>query len=51
MGTYLQDGLGLPLEWFTSNQQRHLVAHQMRNLHAMMVQADRSEHRNFRLCT
>ena len=29
--------LGLPLEWFTSDLQRHLVAHRMCNLPTMTV--------------
>ena len=42
-------GLGLPLDYFTNDEQRHLVAHQMRNLPTMMVLMERIEHRNMRL--
>ena len=44
-------GLGLPLDWFTSDQQRHLVAHRMRNLPTMTLRAERSAHRNVWLST
>ena len=36
-------GLGLPLDWFTSDQYRHLVANLMRNLPTMTVSAERSK--------
>ena len=32
--------LRLPLGWFTSDQQRHLVAHRMRDLPTLMVLAE-----------
>ena len=44
-------GLGLPLDWFTSDQQQHVVAHQIRSLPTMTVLVECSEHRNVRLCT
>ena len=34
----------------TSDQQRHLVAHRMRNLPTMTVLAEHSQHRNVQLC-
>ena len=40
--------LGLPLDWFTSDQQWHLVAHRMRNLPTMMVLAEHSQHSVYR---
>ena len=36
-GSNYRWGLGLPLHWFTKDQQRHLVANRMRNLPTMMV--------------
>ena len=50
-GPNYSPGLGLPLDSFTSDQQRHLVAHWMSNLPTMMVLVVRSKHRNVRLCT
>ena len=40
-----------PVTGFTSDQQRHLVAHRMRNLPTMMVLVEHSEHRNVQLST
>ena len=37
-------GLGLPLDWFTNDQQRHLVAHCMRNLPTVTVLVERLAH-------
>ena len=51
MGLNYERGRGLPLDWLTSDQQRHLGAHRMRNLPTMTVLAERSEHRNVQLCT
>ena len=48
-GLNYQPGLGLPLGWFTSDQQRHIVAHRMRNLPTMMVLAERAQHRNVQM--
>ena len=39
------------LNTFSSDEQHHLVAHHMCNLHAMTVLAERSEHKNVQLCT
>ena len=41
--------MGLPLDWFTSNQQRHIGAHRMRNLPTMTALAERAQHRNVQL--
>ena len=49
MGTELPAGHRLPLDWFSDDQQQHLVAHWMRNLPTMMVLAERCTHRNVRL--
>ena len=51
LGPDYRPSRGLPLDWFTSDQQRHLVAHRMRNLPVMTVLAERSEHQNIWLCT
>ena len=48
-GPNYQPGLGVPLDWFTSDQQRHTVAHCMRNLPTMTVLAERAQHRNVQL--
>ena len=45
-GPHYRTGLNLPLDWFTSDQQRHLVAHHMRTLPTMTVLAERLAHRN-----
>ena len=37
-----QPGLGLPLDWFTSNQQLHIGSHHMRSLPTMTVLAERA---------
>ena len=50
-GPNYRPGLSLHLDWFTTDQQRHLVAHQMRNLPTMMVLVERSAHRNVWLST
>ena len=39
-------GSGLPLDWFDSDQQRHITAHRMDNIPTMTVLAHRSTHRN-----
>ena len=38
-------------DWFTSDQQRHLVAHRMSNLPIIAVLAERTAHRNVRMNT
>ena len=48
-GPNYQLGLGLPLDSFTSNQQKHIGAHRMCNLPTMMVQAERAQHRNVQM--
>ena len=42
-GPNYRRGLGPPLDWFTSAQQRHLAAHWMQNLPNMPVLAKRTE--------
>ena len=37
---------GLPLDWFHSDQQRHITAHRMDNIPTMTILAHRSSHRN-----
>ena len=39
-------GSGLPLDWFDSDQHRHIMAHGMDNIPTMTVLAHRSSHRN-----
>ena len=39
-------GSGLPLDWFDSDQQRHITAHRMDNIPTMTVLAHRSSHRD-----
>ena len=34
--------LGLPLDWFTGDQQTHIRAHRMHNLPTMTVSAERA---------
>ena len=51
MGYKLPPGPRLPLDWFTIDMMRHLVAHRMRNLATMMVLAERLEPRNVQLGT
>ena len=46
-GPNYERGQHLPLDWFTSDQQRHLVAHRMCNLPTMTVLAECSEHRRY----
>ena len=48
-GLNYRPGLGLPLECFTGDQQRHRVAHRMRSLPTMMVLAEHCAHRDIRL--
>ena len=48
-GPHYQPGLGLPLDWFTSDQQRHIGAHRMRNLPTMTVLAECAQHRNLQM--
>ena len=45
-GVNCTSGSGLPLNWFDSDQQRHIMAHRMDNVPAMIVLAHRSSHRN-----
>ena len=42
-GQTTSSGLGLSLDCFTSDQERHLAAHRMRNVATMMVLAEHSE--------
>ena len=44
-------GSGLPLDWFDSDQQRHITAHRMDNIPTMIVLAHRSSHQNTMLDT
>ena len=44
-------GTGLPLDWFDSDQQRHITAHCMDNIPTMTVLAHPSSHRNTLLGT
>ena len=39
-------GSGLPLDWFDSDEQRHITAHRMDNIPTMTVLAHRSSHRD-----
>ena len=39
-------GSGLPLDWFDSDQQRHISAHRMDNIPMMTILAHQSSHRN-----
>ena len=48
-GPNYEPGLGLPLDWFTGDQQRPIVAHRMRNLPAMTVLVAHTQHRNVQL--
>ena len=48
-GPNYHPGLGLPPDWFTSDQERHIGAHRMRNLPTMMVLVERTQHRNVQL--
>ena len=45
-GANYTSGSGLPLNWFDSDQQRHITAHRMDNIPTMIVLAHRSSHRN-----
>ena len=48
LGSVIQcdSGSGLPLDWFDSDQQRHISAHRMDNTPTMTVLAHRSSHRD-----
>ena len=48
-GPNYQPGLGLPLDWFTNDQQWHIVAHGMRNLPTMTVLAERAQQCNMQM--
>ena len=39
-------GIGLPLHWFDSDQQRHITAHCMDNIPTITVLAHQSSHQN-----
>ena len=43
-GANYTSGSGLPLDWFDSDQQRHIAAHRMDNIPTMTVLAHRSSH-------
>ena len=43
-GAHYTPGGGLPLDWFDSDQQRHISAHRMDNIPTMIVLAHRSSH-------
>ena len=45
-GVYFISGGGLPLDWFDSDQQRHITAHRMDNIPTMTVLAHWSSHRD-----
>ena len=45
-GVNYMPGAGLPLDWFDSDQQRHVTAHRMDNIPTMTVLAHRSSHRD-----
>ena len=44
-GVNFMPGVGLPLDWFDHDQQRHITAHCMDNVPTMAVLAHRSSHR------
>ena len=48
-GPNYQPGLGLPLDWFTGDQQPHILAHRMRNLPTMAVLLERVQHCNVQM--
>ena len=48
-GPDYQPGLGLPLDWFTIDGQRHIGAHRMRNLPTMTVLAECAQHHNIQI--
>ena len=45
-GVNYMSGSGLPLDWFDSDQQRHITAHGMDNIPTMTVLVHRSSHRD-----
>ena len=45
-GVNYTPGSGLPLDWFDSDERRHITAHRMDNIPTMTVLAHRSSHRN-----
>ena len=45
-GANYTSGSELPLDWFDSDEQRHITAHRMDNIPTMIVPAHRSTHRN-----
>ena len=48
-GPNYQPGPGLPLDWSTSDQQRDIGAHCMRNLPTMTMLAERAQHCNMQM--